>query len=434
MRGVAVGRQGGGTRLVSTLVHNDQRPGEARTGGNAPAGLPTAAGVAAVTVLTSLPVFLPGAANGLICAEFGWSSLRMGAILAVYWLASLAGAYLSKRAALPRVLERTLAIALTTTCVGLLTATAVPVAGLWLSSALGGAVYGYTQPHTNALLMRRCPPRLRALAFGLKQAAVPAATLLASGAMPLLAGPTGWRTAFIAAAVPCAAGAIVLARKGPTDAPAAVDRDRAAPLRADPYLLTLSCAGFFGAMVGNGLGGFLVLALTTKGASLSVASAVATAGAAFNIVVRLAAGWLTGRVPRAALGALTGLFLAGAAGTTLLSRPGLTLLTVGALLAYGGGWGWAGLLHYVIALPYPGREQRATAYSQMGVSLGAAAGPMLCGLLFTAVCPTAAWYALTAAGAAAAACVLVARTRIPPHPHGTSADVSGAASNTVRRP
>ncbi|WP_073757396.1 MFS transporter [Streptomyces sp. CB03234] len=386
------------------------------------AGLPTAAGVAAVTVLTSLPVFLPGAANGLICAEFGWSPVRTGAILAVYWLASLAGAFLSKRAALPRALERTLAVALAGTCLGLLAAAAAPAVGLWVNSVVGGAAYGYTQPHTNALLMRRCAPRLRAFAFGLKQAAVPAATLLAGGAMPLLAGPVGWRAVFVAAAVPCGLGGVLLVGRTPTGGPSAVPgQGHGVSLRRDAHLVALSCAGFFGAMVGNGLGGFLVLALTTRGASLSVAGAVATAGAALNIVVRLAAGWLVGGMPQAAWAALTGLFLAGAAGTALLTHQDLTVVTVGTLLAYGGGWGWAGLLHYVIALPYSGREQRATAYSQMGVSLGAAAGPMACGLLFTAVRPAAAWWALTAAGGAAAACVLFARSRIPPHPDGAAA-------------
>ncbi|MFJ6696407.1 MFS transporter [Streptomyces sp. NPDC091272] len=367
--------------------------------------------MAAVTVLTSLPVFLPGAANGLISSEFGWSSVRMGAILAVYWLASLSGAFISKRAALPPVVERTLAVALGATCLGLLSAAAAPTVGLWLSSAVGGFTYGYTQPHTNALLMRRCAPRLRAFAFGLKQAAVPAATLLASMVMPTLAGPAGWRPVFAGTAVLCGVAAVLFARTVPPGSrPVTAGRDIVPPLRGDVFLLALSGAGFFGAMVGNGLGGFLVLSLTSRGASLSVAGAVATAGAALNIAVRLIAGWLIGRLPRATWAALIAMFAAGVAGTVLLAHSSLTLTTVGALLAYGGGWGWAGLLHYAIGLPYPGREQRATAYSQMGVSLGAATGPMACGYLFT-VNAVAAWWALTAAGLAAMCCVAVARRR-----------------------
>ncbi|MER7583161.1 MFS transporter [Kitasatospora sp. NPDC097691] len=391
---------------MSTVVRS------ARTAPTDPAdsgasGLSTALGVAAVTVLTSLPVFLPGAANGLICAELGWSTARTGAVLAVYWLASLAGAFVSRRSELPAGVERTLAVALGATCVGLLCAAGAPVAGLWISSALGGFAYGYTQPHTNALLMRRCAPRLRAFAFGLKQAAVPAATLLASAAMPLLADPVGWRGVFAATAVPCGLGTALVVRRRAADGRRPAAAGSGAPLPADVHLIALSCAGFFGAMVGNGLGGFLVLALTTRGASLSAAGAVATAGAALNIAVRLAAGWLVGRLPRLAWPALVGLFATGAVGAVLLAHRGTAPTLLGALLAYGGGWGWAGLLHYVIGLPYPGREQRATACSQMGVSLGAAAGPLLCGVLFGRR-PDALWWALAAAAAAGAACVLTA--------------------------
>ncbi|PKV86613.1 MFS transporter [Streptomyces sp. TLI_146] len=399
---------------MSVLVRTRRRRETPDTASRPPAGLSTASGVAAVTVLTSLPVFLPGAANGLICAELGWSPVRMGAVLAVYWLASLSGAFVSRRSALPPVVERTLSIALLATGLGLLTAAAAPAAGLWLSSAVGGYAYGYTQPHTNALLMRRCAPRLRAFAFGLKQAAVPTATLLASVAMPMLAGPVGWRLVFAGTAVLCGAGGAFLVRRSHSDVrrhPSPPPRKHdGTPLRLDTFVLALTCAGFFGAMVGNGLGGFLVLALTTRGVSLSAAGAVATAGAALNIAVRLAMGWLVGRAPRAAWTALPVLFLTGAAGTALLTRPGPVVLTVGALLAYGGGWGWAGLLHYAIGLPYPGQEQRATAYSQMGVSLGAATGPLVCGLLFQ-LGPAAAWWALTVAGSAAGACVLAARRR-----------------------
>ena len=392
---------------MSTLVRNapdrTARPGAPSVGRS---GLPTALSVAAVMVLTSLAVFLPGAANGLISAELGWKPTRMGAVLAAYWLASLTGAFASRRSASPVRVERTLAVALGATGVGLFCAAVAPGIGLWVSSALGGLAYGYTQPHTNGLLMRRCAPRLRAFAFGLKQAAVPAATLLASAGMPLLCGPFGWRAVFAAAAVPCGVGAILLGRQATADGqrPAAA---AGAQLRADVHLIALSCAGFFGAMVGNGLGGFLVLALTARGASLAAAGAVATAGAALNIAVRLAAGWLVGRLPRLAWPTLAALFATGAAGALLLTHPGDTPTLLGTLLAYGGGWGWAGLLHYVIGLPYPGREQRATAYSQMGVSLGAAAGPMLCGILF-GLRPDAIWWALSAAAAAGSICVLVA--------------------------
>lgn len=153
-------------------------------------GLSVAWSVALVTVLTSLPVFLPGAANGLIGADLGWSPADIGAVLSAYWLASAIGAFLSRRTNMPLAAERTLGAALLITGSGLLLASLAPASGLWISAGVGGLAYGYTQPHTNVLLVHGCPPHARAAAFGLKQAAVPAATLTASVAMPLLAAPS----------------------------------------------------------------------------------------------------------------------------------------------------------------------------------------------------------------------------------------------------
>lgn len=173
-------------------------------------------------------------------------------------------------------------------------------------------------------------------------------------------------------------------------------------------LLTLACAGFLGAMIGNGLGGFLMLSLTDRGSSLMLAGLVASAGATLNVIVRLTAGFAADRRPRSVWKLLMGMFLVSLVGTALLTSTVTAFAIMGALLAYGGGWGWAGLLHYVTSTSYPGRENRATAYSQMGVSLGAAVGPLISGMLWT-LTPDLVWWALTAAGCLAVIAVDLAR-------------------------
>ncbi|MEU8958872.1 MFS transporter [Streptomyces sp. NPDC048518] len=378
--------------------------------GRQPSGLPTAFAAGAVTVLTSLPVFLPGAASGLISADLGWNAGRTGFLFAVYWLASLLGAFRSRRADNHWSVERVLAVALVLTGAGLLGAGAVPAVGLWLSSLLGGFLYGYTQPHTNVLIVRRCAPRIRAAAMGLKQAAVPAATLLASITVPLLADSAGWRAAFVGSGALCVAlGTAFLCRSG-SGAPV---RPPGGPaLRFTAHISALSCAGFFGAMVGNGLGGFLMLSLTERGSSLAAAGAVASAGATLNVGVRLGSGLAADRRPGRVWSLLGTMFLVGLLGTALLASSGGAVAMTGALLAYAGGWGWAGLLHHTAARSFPGQENHATAWTQMGVSLGAAVGPVLCGVLFD-VSPSAPWWALTAAGAAAFVCVRGAHRTMP---------------------
>ncbi|MFG2826179.1 MFS transporter [Streptomyces sp. NPDC048434] len=365
--------------------------------------------VAAMTVLTSTPVFLPGAAHALIGRELGWGEGRMGQVLALYWLGSLGGAWRSRRHESPAAVETTLAVALLVTAGALSAMAAWPTAGLWAGALAGGAAYGYSQPHTNQLLMRRCAPGIRGFAFGLKQAAVPAATLVCSVAVPLLVVPFGWRSAFCVAAALCVLHGVVLWRSR-TAGPAggAAPRTTAPALRPDRRLLALSAAGLFGAVVGNSLGGFLLVTLTDGGMTYTAGALTVAAASALTIVVRIAAGRGsdTGRVAVRPVLAL--MFATGLAGTCLLATGGTGPQIVGALLAYAGGWGWAGVLHYAAALAFPGRENRATAWTQMGVSLGAMAGPLLFGFCYQVV-GAAAWWPVSAAGGCAFVAVLVAR-------------------------
>ncbi|MEV7504707.1 MFS transporter [Streptomyces sp. NPDC093018] len=372
-------------------------------------GLGTAWHVAATTTLTATPVFLPGAAADLIDADLGWSTGGLGTVLAVYWLGSLAGAFASRRSRAPLTAERVVLLALLATAAALASAAALPRAGLWAGGTLGGCAYGFSQPYTNSLLMRRCAPTVRGLAFGLKQAAVPAATLLCSVAVPLAAIPLGWRTVFAGGSAVCLGYGLLFAVRGPRGTrpePAA-----ATPLRWDRRLASLAAAGLLGAVVGNSLGGFLILTLTDAGFTLATAGFVAAGAAGLSVLVRVGAGWLADRDHGHPWRELSVMFLTGAVGTALLALGTRSAGVAGAFLAYAGGWGWAGLLHYIAGVSYPGREKQATAMTQMGVSLGAAVGPFGFGWL-TEAWAQRAWWGMAAVGAVAAQCVWgAARTR-----------------------
>ncbi|MFJ6786926.1 MFS transporter [Streptomyces angustmyceticus] len=364
--------------------------------------------MAATTVLTSTPVFLPGAAHALIGRELGWGEGRMGQVLALYWLGSLGGAWRSRRRESPAAVETTLAITLLVTAGALAAMAAWPMVGLWWGTLTGGAAYGYSQPHTNQLLMRRCSPDTRGFAFGLKQAAVPAATLVCSVAVPLLVVPFGWRLTFSLAAGLCVVHGLVWWRSRST-VPAVTTHATTAPaLRPDRRLLALSAAGLFGALVGNSLGGFLLVTLTDGGMTYTAGALTAAAASALTVVVRIAAGRVSDTGRAAVYPMLAMMFAAGLVGTCLLATGGTGQQIAGALLAYAGGWGWAGVLHYAAAVAFPGQENRATAWTQMGVSLGATAGPLLFGCCYQAT-GAAAWWPVSAAGGCALVAVLVAR-------------------------
>ncbi|MER7395380.1 MFS transporter [Streptomyces sp. NPDC000151] len=371
-------------------------------------GLGTAWHVAAVTTLTSMPVFLPGAADSLICRELHWTTGTFGALLAVYWLGSLLGACASRSARIPVDAGTVVAAALLATAAALATGAVVPGTGLWAGAVLGGCAYGFSQPYTNFLLMRRCPPGAQGRAFGLKQAAVPATTLLCSVTVPLFAVPLGWRAVFAGGAAVCGGYAVVLlarVRRERTPEP------RGGPRGAVPWdrrLVALAAAGLLGAAIGNSLGGFLVLTLEDDGFALGTAGFLAAGAAGLSVLARLGAGWLTDRAGHRTWRLLWVMFAVGTAGTALLAGGGAVGSAAGAFLAYAGGWGWAGVLHHVAGASYPGREKQATAVTQMGVSLGAAAGPFAFGRLYEQFAGGA-WVLLSAAGLAAVVCVVAAR-------------------------
>ena len=72
---------------------------------------------------------------------------------------------------------------------------------------LGGLGNAISHPATHLLLAREVSQNRQGLAFGIKQAAIPAATLIAGLAVPLVATTVGWRWAFAggAALVLCVA-------------------------------------------------------------------------------------------------------------------------------------------------------------------------------------------------------------------------------------
>lgn len=71
---------------------------------------------------------------------------------------------------------------------------------LLLALALGGVANSLAQIGTNGTLAQVVPRHRRGLAFGVKQAAIPAATLLAGFALPVVGLTLGWRASFAAAA------------------------------------------------------------------------------------------------------------------------------------------------------------------------------------------------------------------------------------------
>jgi cyanate permease len=261
------------------------------------------------------------------------------------------------------------------------------------------------QLSTNLTLARAMPAERLGLSFGVKQACVPLATLLAGLAVPAVGLTVGWRWAYVIAAG-LALAALALAPRG--SGPEERSADRTAD-RATAALAVIGAAAGLGAASSTGLSIFLVAAAVDQGVAPGLAGLVLTLGSVVAVVVRMLHGWLADRRSGGHVAVVAGSLLLGAAGVALLAVPGSLALVVGTVLGFGLGWSWPGLLQFAVVRLNPAAPAAATAIVQVGVYAGGCLGPVGFGLLATQLSFAAAWVVAAVAMLAAGAGVLAGR-------------------------
>lgn len=373
--------------------------------------------VAALAVVTAaaLPAFLTGALAVQIGRDLDFSVAGLGIAVGAYFITSALGSAL-----LGRLVERigwragmyTGAGATFASCAGI-AAFARSWSGLVVWLAVGGLGNAISQPAANLSLTRLVPAGRQGAVFGVKQSAIPVATLLGGLSVPALALTVGWRWTYVAAAVVAlmAAASVVDAVDGsrvrrPPRSPAVVP---ALPVRP---LFFVSAAGGLGAMVGNALGAFLVTTAVTAGVTESSAGLLLAAASVAGLSVRVGAGWsadVRPFRPLVAVGALLGL---GAVGCIMIASLTPALLVFGALIGFAAAWGWPGLLNLAVVRDYPEAPAMATGISQTGVYIGAASGPILFGFVADHLGLDTAWVMTTVLAACAALASFVGERRL----------------------
>ncbi|GLZ50150.1 hypothetical protein Acsp06_63350 [Actinomycetospora sp. NBRC 106375] len=381
-------------------------------------------GAVAITTATVLPVFLLGALSVQIGDELGFDPAALGLVVSAYFgvsaLVSLPVGKLVERLGS----RRTSRIALVGAAIAmLLTAwlarsyaavVAIVLLGAW-TNVMG-------QLSTNLTLARAMPPARLGLSFGVKQACVPLATLLAGLAVPAVGLTIGWRWAYVIAAG-IALAALVAAPRGA--GPEERSGDRAAD-RATAALAVIGAAAGLGAASSTGLSIFLVASAVDGGVAPGTAGLVLTLGSVVAVVMRMVHGWLADRRAGGHVAVVAGCLLFGAAGVVLLAVPGSVALVVGTVLGFGLGWSWPGLLQFAVVRLNPTAPAAATAIVQVGVYAGGCLGPVGFGLLATGMSFATAWVVAAVAMLVAGAGVLVGRRMLLRHP-------AAAASRAVRR-
>ncbi len=365
--------------------------------------------VGGVVTVGVLPVFLVAGLAVQLRSELGLSISLLGLAGSVFFAVS---ALITR--ALAAVTERMgptvalrLAAAGSAVCLVALAAAPSP---FWLVAALclAGVPNALSQPASNEMLMARVAAGRRAFAFAVKQSAIPASTLLAGLAVPTIALTIGWRWVFVFAA---SLGLLVAFTVPALSWQRPPPRARRPGSSAGVLLMALAAVTGMGAAAANAMGTFVTISAVEVGYGEAAAGLVLALGSVVGLTSRLVAGAVADRARPDLLRMVAAMLGLGSVGFGLLALGHPLTFLIGVLLGFGAGWAWPGVFNYAVAARFPDRVATATSVTQTGVYVGAAAGPLLFGLVVDHLGTSIAWLAGCAVMVASTVTLLVVRAR-----------------------
>ncbi|MHA7277904.1 MFS transporter [Arthrobacter sp. Hz1] len=370
---------------------------------------------ALTTVVAVLPVFLVGGLAVQLEEDLGMTASALGAVVAVFWGVS---ALLSAPAGIIAGglgLRRGMPLAVALGLISLLGIVFLTPHWLWLVLWLGfaGAANALSHPLSNGLIVDQVDNRNRAFAFGLKQSAIPAATLTAGLSVPLIALTVGWRWTFALTALFAILFLPVLVRSLPRGvARPTTKKGRAArtplPRRLRPFLLATAVASALGSAQANVVGAFTVSSAVDAGFHPALAGLLLGAASAAGILARPLVGVAADRGIGGSMATVALMIGAGSLGLLGMASGNPVAYAIGCVVAFGLGWGWNGLVHFVVSRTAHPFTARATGITQTGTYLGGTLGPLLFGFIFTHFPDGVGWSLAAVVAAAGAATALVA--------------------------
>lgn len=362
----------------------------------------------AVVTLSTQAVFLVGAAFFQIGPEFGIGPLGLGLLTASFFLTAAATSAPLGRWVQRIGWQRAMVLNLRLTAVVL---AAVPVlardaVSLGVLLVAAASIYGASNPAANQALADHTDPAHQATIFGAKHAGIPASTLLAGLAVPLVVASHGWRWAFVTASV-LAVFVSFLVPSGALAKPVkhAVHTPEEAGITRTRDLLYLAVGSSFATWGAIALGTYLVSATVDLGFSASAAGVLQFVGSAVSILARVAAGIVTDRTGGRGFGGIVVLAGVGAVAFLALALVDGPAYFVVVVVAFATGWGWPGLMTYTVVRANRASAASASAITQAGVFVGAGAVPILLGAVIERWSFGGAW--ITAAGGLVIAAVVV---------------------------
>lgn len=380
----------------------------------------------AVVIAGALPQVMFGALGASIIRDTGISNSQLGMIFAIFSCVSMLvarlGGSLSERWGWRNAARIACGLS-----AGSFAGIAVLGRGLWtlaLFMGIGGLAQSVAAPSSNLLMAREVRSR-GGTAMGLKQSAVPTASIIAGASVPVFALTVGWRWAFAATAVlvlavpffvgnapelsprqvpelPEGDGATTPADSAPRDACRSLERLR-------PTLVGMAFAGFLGTFTAHAYNAFFVVSSVEQGVDEVLAATLFAISGVACLVVRVLSGVISDRRPGIAQRPLTsaGLMLGvGVIGMALLATGIPSVIVAASLITYAAGWGWPALYHMSIVRYFADEPAKATGSLRIGLSGGAMTGPLAYGLLSSATSFTFGWAMVALVGAAGAVALI----------------------------
>lgn len=383
-------------------------------------GRSTVLGAAVAALLGSLAVWIVSAVSPLMRDELGLTEERLGLAVSVYFAVSALVSWLGGGLS-DRIGART-TLTLGASCSVLAVLGIAVGATSWvhvvLLLALAGVGSAVIQPATNHAIVRGVRLTRHGLALGLKQASVPAATLLAGVGVPTLAVTFGWRWAF---ALPIVAALVFVTLRGALPdgrRPEARlgDAGRAGGVGAGRSLVVVAAAGGVGVGAISAATAFLVPYLVAQGSSEATAGWLLALASLAGVGMRVVSGWRADSLGTSTVPTIVVLLATGALGALVVAlTSGTAWIALGAVLMVGAGWGWNGLLVLAIVRAFPETPGLATGISQVGIRGGGALGPGAFGLTVAAAGYGVAW-TLVAVALGTASALMLAGGRLLPDP------------------
>lgn len=365
----------------------------------------------ACTTVGVLPTALFGGLGPLIRDDLGlpawWIGFGVATAFAAAALFSVPAGRLADRLGSRRALVTGTSVSMASLLgIGLLTRN-LPVLLLFL--AVGGLGNALIQPAANLALARGVPAGRQGLAFGFKQAAIPAGTALGGFAVPTVGVTMGWRPAFVAAAglafatlaLPAATSRVVAGRR----------RRASFTIPLSLWLITAGVA--LGSTAANAMAAYLVESAIDAGWRAGQAGLFLGLGSMCGMASRIVIGWISDRMASGWLALVASLMLVGSLGFGSLAFLGVpVLLATGVVLSFAAGWGNNGLVLYAVVRLHPHAPAAATGTTQAGSFVGPVIGPPLFGVVAASWSYAVGWGMLAGASALGGLLVLLARQRV----------------------